>query len=106
MTLTEFASGNMFGPVPALHALASLGVREVSLHLVDKEYVEWLKLANEHPRPGSLPHAIDFDAVWKEWRLRVLSADEGELHPHVVWESHVEAVRALPPQLLFRCLLP
>ncbi|KAL3927836.1 MAG: hypothetical protein SGPRY_002650 [Prymnesium sp.] len=95
VTLTEFASGNMFGPVPALHALASLGVREVSLHLVDKEYVEWLKLANEHPRPGSLPHAIDFGAVWKEWRLRVLSADEGELHPHVVWESHVEAVRDL-----------
>ncbi|KAL1524290.1 hypothetical protein AB1Y20_019193 [Prymnesium parvum] len=99
VTLTEFASGNMFGPVPALHSLAQLGVREVRLHLIDKEYADWLRLAAEHPaapppRGAALPHAIDFGSVWDEWRRRVLAVAKG-FEPDLVWEPHVEAVRDL-----------
>lgn len=90
----------MFGPVPALHTLAQLGVQEVTLHLVDKEYVEWLKMASEHPAKPStgistLPHAIDFESIWAEWEIRVRAVSNG-LSPELVWEPHIDMVRVRP----------
>ena len=55
ITLVEFASGNMYGPVPALASLAELGIRKVYLHLIDKDYVEWLKKAGEKPAATESP---------------------------------------------------
>ena len=79
MSIVEFASGNMYGPIPALAALADLGVRSVRYQLVDKEYDAWLKTAAEYPfappaatPSAQLPHQIDFGALWKAW--------EGSVH--------------------------
>ena len=71
----------MYGPVPALASLAELGIRKVYLHLIDKDYVEWLKKAGEKPAAkespeggGGMPHGIDWVTVWKEWEARVKEA--------------------------------
>ena len=70
--MVEFASGNMYGPVPALATLADLGIKKVQYYVVDKDYGDWLKKAEEHPLPLSpLPHAINWDTVWAEWAKRV-----------------------------------
>ena len=108
VSLVEFASGNMYGPVPALAALAELGVRRVSLALIDKDYVEWLRKASAHPAAktanggsgvgSTLPHAVDWSHAWKEWESRVREAvrpyaSEVPLEDYL--DAEEEPVRAL-----------
>ena len=60
VTLTEFASGNMFGPVPSLYALAQLGVREVRAD-TNESYVVTRALAFSTPETmlvlSTMPYA-------------------------------------------------
>ena len=101
VSVVEFAAGNMYGPVPALAALAELGVKSVSLALVDKDYTEWLKKAEGHPAAapghgggagvgGGLPHAIDWGRVWKEWEGRVREAARPHAAGGVPLEDYLE----------------
>ena len=45
LRVVEFASGNMYGAVPALAALADLGFVKIEYHLVDKEYADCTLIA-------------------------------------------------------------
>jgi hypothetical protein len=99
LRVVEFASGNMYGAVPALAALADLGFVKIEYHLVDKEYDAWLKTASLHPAPESgLPHAIDFAAVWKAWEQQVNDAARphaSKVSPHEFVDAEQEPVRDL-----------
>ena len=102
----------MYGPVPALAALAQLGIKTVHYQLVDKDYTDWLKKVDAHPAaahptdaaasgPNALPHAIDWDAVWKEWQAHVLEvakthADAGAA-PDAYMDFDAEPVRRSRP---------
>ena len=59
--VVEFASGNMYGPVPTLAALAELGISRVEYHLVDKEcgLRRTVPLQPSTPNPNPEPSTLN-----------------------------------------------
>ena len=52
-----------------------------------------MRVSEEHPAPApaagaaTLPHAIDWAAVWADWEARVLDAAPAELRPDALLRS-------------------
>ena len=107
--LSDFVDVWLSEPQPPLAALADLGIKRVEYLVVDKDYAEWLKKAEQHPLPSSpLPHAIEWDAVWADWTKRTARTHRcpaatrgGDLYP--LYPLYVTRCRAPCSDVHARC---